>query len=318
MDYKDYYKILGVDKNSTKDEIKKKYRKLARKYHPDVNPNDHAAESKFTEINEAHEVLTDDEKRKKYDTLGADWQGYQKSGHTQDFDWSKYTGMAGGRAQTRTFYEEDLEDILGSGGTFSDFFQNIFRGGGQQSGRQKSGFAIRGQDLQAELTIPLEEAFSGGVKVLDVAGKKMRVNLEPGIRDGQIIKLKGKGYPAGNGGANGDLYIKFLIPIHSEYTRIGDDLHMDIQVSIYTAMLGGSEQVHTLSGTFKLTIPPETKNGTVFRLKSRGVGIFGKKNSYGDLFVHVNLSLPENLTGKEKELFKELAALRNEAGKKDK
>jgi len=318
MDYKDYYKILGVDKNSTKEEIKKKYRKLARKYHPDVNPNDHTAESKFAEINEAHEVLTDDEKREKYDALGADWQRYQSSGHTQDFDWSKYTGAAGGRAQTRTFHEEDLEDILRGGGIFSDFFQNIFGGGFQSSGRQRSGFSIKGQDLQAELTIPLEEAFSGGVKVLDVAGKKMRINLEPGIRDGQIIKLKGKGYPGGNGGANGDLYIKFFIPVHSEYTRIGDDLHLDIRVSIYTAILGGSVQVHTLSGTFKFTIPPETKNGTVFRLKGRGFRIFGKKESYGDLFVHVNLSIPENLTGKEKKLFKELAAVRNEAGKKDK
>ena len=317
MDYKDYYKILGVDKNATKDEIKKKYRKLARKYHPDVNPNDHTAESKFAEVNEAHEVLTDDEKRKKYDTLGADWQGYQNSGHTQDFDWSKYTGTAGGGAQTRTFYAEDLEDILGGGGTFSDFFQNIFGGGFQQYGRQKSGFALRGQDLQAELTIPLEDAFSGGEKVLDVAGKKMRINLAPGIKDGQIIKLKGKGYPGGNGGANGDLYIKFLIPLHSEYTRIGNDLHMDLRISIYKAILGGSEQVHTLSGNFKLTIPPETKTGTVFRLKGRGFRIFGKKESYGDLFVRVNLSLPENLTGKEKELFKKLAALRNEAGQKE-
>ena len=312
MDYKDYYKILGVDKNGTKEEIKKQYRKLARKYHPDVNPTDKDAAHRFAEINEANEVLTDDDKRKKYDTLGSDWQRYQSTGHAGDFDWSKYAYAGGGDSRGRTFSEGDLNEMFGGMGGFSDFFRSIFGQGSQTSGGQRATFAFKGQDIHAELAIPLEEAYSGSIKVININNKNLRITLNPGIRDGQTIRLNGKGQPGINGGGNGDLYITFLVQLHPDYKRISDDLHMGIPVSIYTALLGGSLSVKTLSGKFKLNLPPETKNGTVFRLKGRGFPVYGNKRSHGDLYVKVNLRLPERLTSKEKELVKELASLRNE------
>jgi curved DNA-binding protein len=312
MDYKDYYKILGVDKNVTKEEIKKQYRKLARKYHPDVNPRDKDAAHRFAEINEANEVLMDDDKRKKYDTLGSDWQRYQSTGHAGDFDWSKYAYAGGGDSRGRTFSEGDLNEMFGGLGGFSDFFRSIFGQGSQTYGGQRATFAFKGQDLYAELAIPLEEAYSGSVKVININNKNLRITLNPGIRDGQTIRLKGKGQPGINGGANGDLYITFLVQLHPDYKRISDDLHMEISVSIYTALLGGSLSVQTLSGKFKLNLPPETKNGTVFRLKGRGFPVYGNKRAHGDLYVKVNLRLPESLTSREKELVKELASLRNE------
>ncbi len=311
MNYKDYYKILGVDKNATNEEIKKQYRKLARKYHPDVNLTDKDAAHRFAEINEAHEVLRDDDKRKKYDTLGSDWQKYQSTGHAEDFDWSKYAYAGGGDSGGRTFSEGDLNEMFGGMGGFSDFFRNIFGQGAQKPGGQRPTFAYKGQDLHAELAIPLEEAYSGSVKVININSKNLRITLNPGIRDGQTIRLKGKGQPGINGGENGDLYITFLVQLHPDYKRISNDLHMEIPVSIYTAILGGSLNVKTLSGKFKLNIPTETKNGTVFRLKGRGFPVYGKKRSHGDLYVKVNLKLPERLTSKEKELVRELASLRN-------
>ena len=347
MEYKDYYKILGVDKNASKDEIKKAYRKLARKYHPDVNPNDTEASKKFSDISEAQEVLTDDEKRKKYDQLGADWQRYQSAGGAGDFDWSKYAtgGASAGGGQTY-YYSGDWEDIFGeAGGGFSDFFKNIFGGfggggfsrgftqddfsagpftGGRSRGTGggfggtgfgTGGFGMTGQDLSAELTISLEEAYSGCTRVIDVGGKKMRITLDPGIKDGQTIRLKGKGGAGAQGGPAGDLYITIRVTVHPDYRREGDDLFMDVPVSVYTAMLGGDLDVQSMAGTYKLKIPPETQSGTTFRLKGRGFPKYGKAKQFGDLYVKVNIHVPKNLSREEKELVRKLAALRNEHAK---
>ncbi|MDA3947635.1 MAG: J domain-containing protein, partial [Spirochaeta sp.] len=296
MEYKDYYKTLGVDKNASKDEIKKAYRKLARTYHPDANPNDEETAQKFAEISEAYEVLSNDENRKKYDELGADWQRYQSTGTggAQGFDWSRYAAGGATPGGGQSYYYSgsggDWQDMFGGeGDAFSDFFKNIFGGaGGGFSGGGFSGgesqqhrgfsggeFAFKGQDLAASITISLEEAYSGCTRIISVDGKKMRITLNPGIKDGQTIKLTGKGGAGSQGAPAGDLYITVDVAMHPEYRRQGNDLFTDVPVNVYTAMLGGDLDVHALSGTFKLKIPPGTQSGTTFRLKGRGFPRYG-------------------------------------------
>lgn len=306
MEYKDYYKTLGVEKTAGKDELKKQYRKLARKYHPDVNTTDKNAGAKFGEISEAYEVLSDDEKRRKYDAFGSDWEQHQNSGQAGDFDWSKYAAQGSGQEAPA----QDWEDIFGNGADASDFFRTIFGSG--FGGREGAKFPRKGQDLSAELTISLEEAYEGGVKILSLGDKNIRLTLKPGIWDRQKIKISGKGASGSNGGASGDLYITFLLQPHPEYRLEGKDLHMDLPLSIYSAMLGATLEVRTISGTFELKIPRETKNGTVLRLKGKGFPVYSKPGNHGDLFLRVVLQLPEKPTAKEKKLFRELAALRNE------
>lgn len=355
MEYKDYYKILGVDKSASKDEIKKAYRKLARKYHPDTNPNDSEAAKKFSEINEAHEVLSDDDKREKYDQLGSDWQRYQQSGGTGGFDWSKYTTASPGGSPGGgwTYYSGDFEDIFGEGGGgFSDFFKTIFGGfgggftedlggfggsgfgGSSRKTRGSQGFSgfgqgfgggsgfggrssIKGQDLSAEISISMEEAFRGCTRIIELDGKKMRINLDPGIRDGQTIRLKGKGGAGGQGSAAGDLYITIRVSEHPDYRREGDDLYKDVPVDVYTAMLGGEQEIETISGKYKLKIPPGTDSGTSFRLKGRGFPKYGEKGAKGDLYVKAVIHVPKNLNSEEKELVRKLLSMRkNTAGEK--
>jgi curved DNA-binding protein len=327
MEYKDYYKTLGVDKNASTEDIKKAYRTLARKFHPDVNPNDTESARKFAEISEAHEVLADEENRKKYDELGADWKQYQSTGEPQGFDWSRYAAGGPARGDGQTYYYSgsggDWEDAFGGpGGGFSDFFESIFGGFADRSTAGQSqhrrgftggGFPFKGQDLSANIKISLDEAYSGCSRIIAVGGKKMRITLDPGIKDGQTIKLKGKGGGGSQGAPAGDLYITVEVAIHPEYRRQGDDLFTDVTVDVYTAMLGGSLDVHVLSGTFKLKIPPETQSGTTFRLKGRGFPKYGKKNQFGDLYVQAVIRVPTNLTDKEKELVERLARLRNQA-----
>ncbi|MFA6507483.1 MAG: DnaJ C-terminal domain-containing protein [Treponemataceae bacterium] len=307
MEYTDYYKALGVERNAGKEEIKKQYRKLARKYHPDVNTTDKNAAAKFREINEANEVLSDDEKRKKYDALGSDWEQHQNAGPGDNFDWSKYASGASGQPGNSS---ENWSDLFGNNDETSDFFRNIFGQG--FGGRQGSSAARKGQDLKAELTISLEEAYAGGMKNLTIGDKRISLKLKPGIWDRQTIKINGKGTPGANGADSGDLYLTFLIKNHPEYRLEGTDLFRDIPVSIYSALLGTALEVKTISGTFKIKIHPETKNGTVLKLNSKGFPVYGKPGNHGDLFLRVMLQLPDKLTQKEKTLFKELAALRNE------
>ena len=309
MEYKDYYKILEVDKNATKDQIKKQFRKLARKYHPDVNPGNHDAELKFKEINEAHEVLSDDEKRKKYDALGTDW--YESAGGAPGgggFDWSTWEQRGDGRQRR---YDTDFDDIFGGGG-FSDFFRSVF---GDRGGRQRRTAArpSKGEDFTAELHLSLEEAYHGVRKTIAVNGKNLRITLEPGIEDGQVIRLKGKGGYGRAGGESGDLLITLRIDPHPYYTRKGNDLYIEPDISVYKAMLGGEEVIDTLLGKLKLKIPPETRNGTIFRLKGKGFPVYKNSGVFGDLYVKANLQIPQNLSKKEKELIRQLVHLRKEA-----
>lgn len=311
MEYKDYYKILGVSKNATQDEIKKAYRKLALKYHPDKNQGDKEAEAKFKEANEANEVLSDPEKRKRYDELGSNWNQYQTGGQG-GFDWGRYQQQHGGGSQTYyTDYGDFGSAFGGSGGSFSDFFEAFFGGGFSGAGSQKQRgrkIQTKGEDLQAELPVTLEEAFSGTEKLFEVGGQKIKMKIKKGVADGQQLKLAGKGYAGHNGGANGDLIITIRVNKHALYNRIDDDLYMDLPLDIYTAVLGGKIDVNTLKGKIKVNIPAESSNGKTLRLAGLGMPKYGK-DSHGDLYLKLDLQTPKNLTGEELKLFKQLADL---------
>jgi curved DNA-binding protein len=304
---------LGLEKTATADQIRKAYRKLARQYHPDVNPNNAEAERKFKEINEANEVLSDEEKRRKYDQLGADWQRYQQAGaggsRGGGFDWSQY-GQPGGFGG---YGQAGGNDPFGNT-DFSDFFSSILGGmGGEGRAGGHSARAGAGQDYQAELELTLAEAYEGGPRTLTVNGKKLRINIQPGVEDGQTIRLRDQGAPGRNGGPAGSLYITLRIAPDPRYTRTGSDLTMDVPVSIYTALLGGQQVVETLSGPVKINVKPETQNGTRLRLRGKGFPVYKQPGQFGDLYLRLNLTLPQHLTDQEKELFRQLAALRGEA-----
>jgi curved DNA-binding protein len=301
MEYKDYYKVLGVGKSAGKEELKRQYRKLARKYHPDVNTTDKDAGLRFGEISEAYDVLSDDDKRRKYDAFGADWETSQKAGRAEDFDWSKYAAPESGQGRGAA---PEWEDLFGGNAGSSEFFRTIF-------GRAFKGG--RGQDLRVELAISLEEAFEGGTRVLSLGGgRDIRLKLKPGIWDRQTIQIAGKGAPGADGAESGDLFITFALEPHPDYRLEGVDLFRDIDLGVYSAALGSALQVKTISGKFELKIPPETKNGTVFRLKGKGFPVYGEPGKSGDLFLKVRLRLPEGLSEAEKKLFRELAELRHE------
>jgi len=304
VEYKDYYKILGIDKSASIADIKKAYRKLAMQHHPDVNSNNKEAAAKFAEINEANEVLSNDEKRKRYDALGSDWQRYQGAGQREDFDWSKYASPKGGT--TYTYYEGEpfAEE------KFSDFFKNIF--GHTEGARYSKGvnFPFKGADYYTELNLTLEDIYKECIRVIQVKGKNLRITLDRGLRDGQIIRLKGKGGEGANGGENGDLYITIKVALHPYYTRKDSDLFVEVPISIYKALLGGEVEVDTLRGKIKLKIPPETDSGITFRIKGKGFPVYKKKGEFGDLYAKVILKIPKNLTKKEKELFSELEKMR--------
>lgn len=329
-EHKDYYKIMGVDKKATEKEIKQAYRRLARKYHPDVNQGNKEAEQKFKEINEAYEVLGNPENRKKYDELGANWKYYeqwQRAGGQdggQPFDWSQF-GFARGAGgnpgyEYRTLSEEDLEGLFGNSGPFSGFYYNSFGGpdlGGKRQYRTTSR-PRRGQDMEQPVEISLEEAFHGTMRVLemrDASGRTSRLEatIPAGVQNGSRVRLAGKGAPGTGGGQAGDLYLNVRVLPHQQFERKGDDLHLKLTVPLTTAVLGGEAQVPSLNGNGRvmLTIPPETQNGKVFRLKGKGMPRLGKTDPPGDLFAEVKIILPQHLSDKEQELFKELASLRS-------
>ena len=316
MDYKDYYQILGVSRDATTDEIKKAYRKLAAKYHPDKNPGDKSAEEKFKEINEAKEVLTDPEKRKLYDQFGKDWEYYKQAGAQGNFDWSKYAQQqGGGRTYTYSGNIEDMEDLFGGGG-FSDFFDLLFGGGGGARTRTRHGrtrtrpTSQKGQDYAAEVFISLEEAYHGTSRQLNVDGQTIKINLKPGVADGQKLKVSGKGGPGIAGGQKGDLYITVKVYPHPLFERKGDDLYTDVKVDLYTAVLGGKVEVNTFKGKVKVDIAPGTNPGKVLKLKGLGMPNYKHPGTHGDLYVKINVEIPKDLTDKEIELFKKLRDMR--------
>jgi len=298
MDFIDYYKILGVDKSASESDIKKAYRKLARKYHPDLNPKDTTAKQKFQEINEANEVLSDPDKRKKYDQYGKDWK------HAEQF---QHAGQQS--HQQRSHAGEQHFEGAFNGSDFSDFFESMF-GGGTRGGRREQ-VKFRGQDFNAELHLDLKDVYKTHQQTLTVNGNNIRLTIPAGVENGQTIKIPGHGSPGMNGGPNGDLYITFSISNHTKFKREGSNLFTDIDVDFYTAVLGGEITTDTFDGKVKLTVKPETQNGTRVKLKGKGFPVYKKENEFGDLYITYKVQIPTNLSEKEKELFRELSKLRN-------
>jgi curved DNA-binding protein len=304
MNYKDYYQILGVNKSATTEEIKKSYRRLAAKYHPDKNPGDKTAEEKFKEINEAKEVLTDPEKRKRYDQFGSEWKHYQAEGKgSTDFDASKRSGW-----QTYQTEGQDYNTIF-SGKNANDFFETLFgyRFGTRQD---RSSRDIKGFDLKSSIPITLEEAYYGSTKIFQIDHQTIKINLKPGIENGQVLKLKGKGAPGFQGSKNGDLYLTVQIENHPLFHRKKNDLYCEIEVDLYTALLGGKTDVKTVKGSVRIDITKETENGKVLRLKGLGMPLYDNPGKYGDLYAKILIQIPKNLSSKEIDLFSELRKLR--------
>ncbi|MEZ4888074.1 MAG: J domain-containing protein [Chitinophagales bacterium] len=314
MQNRDYYKILDVPKAATAEDIKKAYRKVALKYHPDRNPDDKEAEEKFKEATEAYEVLSDVDKRKKYDQFGHKWKMYEQAGANGSessgnyYDFSKGTGGQG----TRVEFEGNIEDFFnqfGGGGqsheagdVFEQFFKRGSSGGGQ--------FAYKGADVEAVFSISLEDAYKGGKRVIEVNGNKLRITIKKGVEDGSVLKIKGKGGMGKNGGPNGDLYLKIHVEKHPIFERKGDDLHVEMPIDVYKAVLGGKEKIHTLKGDMNVNISAGTDGGKVLRLKNLGMPKSDNLSTFGNLYVKVNIQVPKDLSEDEKKRFEELAELR--------
>ncbi|KQS26602.1 DnaJ C-terminal domain-containing protein [Dyadobacter sp. Leaf189] len=292
MPFIDYYQILGVDKTADDKAIKNAYRKLARKYHPDLNPNDKEAEKKFQQLNEANEVLSDPEKRKKYDQYGENWQ------HSEEYERARQSRSARGGQQEQWYGG-------GGGDNFSDFFESMFGSGSGFGGGRQARF--RGQDYQAEVTLTLQQAYETHKRTLTVNGRNIRITIPAGIENGQTIKIAGHGGPGSNGGPAGDLFITFQILNDDKIRRAGKDLHIKADLDLYTAVLGGELILETLSGKVKLPVKPETQNGSVVRLKGKGFPVYKKEGEFGDLYVTFDVKIPTNLTERQRELFLELS-----------
>ena len=290
MEFIDYYKILGIEKNATADDIKKAYRKLARKLHPDLNPNDKEANKKFQRVNEANEVLSDPEKRKKYDQYGKDWQ------HAEQFEQQK------SQRANQPGYDQQFQGDTDN--DFSSFFESMFGASGRSSQTK-----FRGQDYNAELKLSLADILTTHPKTFTINGKNIRITIPAGVENGQVIRLKGYGAPGVNNGPAGDLYITFTVAAHPVFKRSGNDLYTTVTIDLYTALLGGETILETLTGKVKLKVNPETQNGIKIKLKGKGVPVYKKEGESGDLYVTYEIKLPTHLTEKQKELFTELSKL---------
>ncbi len=299
MEFIDYYKILGIDKKASQADIKKAYRKLARKLHPDLNPNDKEAQQKFQQVNEANEVLSDPEKRKKYDQYGKDWE------HADAFEEAK-RNQRSSSGRTRTSYSAS-----GNYGNedYSDFFESMFGGGGFGGGSRQSA-QFKGQDLNASLQLNLKDILVDQKQTLDLGNKKIRITIPAGVEDGQTIKISGYGGEGFNGGPKGDLYLTFAINNYTNFQRVGNDLYKNQTITLYDAILGGKIEVETLTGKVKLKVKPETQNDTKVKLKGKGMPVYKQKDTYGDLFITYKVEMPKNLTESEKQLFQQLKAKR--------
>ena len=301
MEYYDYYKILGVPRSASSDEIKKVYRNLAKKYHPDRNPGDKQAEDHFKEINEAYQVLSDPQKRARYDQLGESYSQWQQTGAPGNFDWGQWASTQGG-AQ-----EVNLDDLFGEG-TFSDFFRSIF--GGSLGGQNLRGRTSRAAPaLQQPVTITLQEACSGTTRTLQVGNRRVDVTIPPGVRTGTRVRVKGA-VPSSSGGAPSDLYLVIDLAEDPTFEPDGDDLHTHVTIDVFKAILGGEVEVRTCSGKVVLTVPAGTQPDQVFRVAGRGLPMLKNPKSCGDLYVHLKVQVPRNLTAKQKSLLAEAAKLK--------
>ena len=301
MDFIDYYKILEIDKKATQAQIKKAYRKLARKLHPDLNPNDKTAQEKFQRVNEANEVLSDPEKRKKYDQYGKDWQ------HADAFEEAKKNQRSSSTGNRRSY-----SSAGGSNEDFSDFFESMFggAGGGFSGGGRQRSTQYKGQDLNATLKLNLLDVLEDQKQTLDLGAKKIRITIPAGVEDGQTIKISGYGGEGANGRPKGDLYLTFEINNNTNFQRVKNDLYKNESISLYDAILGSSIEVETLTGKVKLKVKPETQNDTKVKLKGKGMPVYKKKGVHGDLYITYKVTMPTKLSEKEKELFKQLSELR--------
>jgi curved DNA-binding protein len=334
MEFKDYYATLGVSKTATDKELKQSYRKLARKHHPDVNPGDKAAETKFKEINEAYEVLGDPEKRKKYDELGANWRMYEQqaaSGGGSPFGggghWNVNFGGGGGQGGPggfRTMTQEEMEAMFGDQNPFSDFFTTFFGGGdfgmggagartGGSRGRARAG-QRQGRDVEHEIELTLEDAYHGATRRLslkhDGHARTVDVRIPVGVTDGSRVRISGEGEAGAGGAASGDLYLRVRLAPHAVFERKGRDLYVKVPITVTTAVLGGEAEVPTLTGKpARLKIPPTTQNGQLFRLKGYGMPAVGKSDDKGDVYARIEVQLPTELSEKEREHWDALAKL---------
>jgi len=319
MNYQDYYQTLGVTKNASDKEIKKAYRKLARNYHPDHNPDNKRAEEKFKEINEAYEVLSDTDNRQKYDRFGSQWQQQERAGGNMNDFWSRYggTASAGSRSRdpyTQTIDPDTFEQMFGGrrGGNSnaSSFFESFF-GGGFSDGQGFQSAPQRGQDIESEVEITLEEAFHGTTRSLQFSnGRSINAKIPRGVKTGSKVRLNGQGEPGSNG-QNGDLFLNVKVLPHHSYQRDGDNLKVDVPVDVFTALLGGKAPVSSLDKTVKMTIPAGTECGKVIRLRGLGMPKAKNPSERGDLLAKVNISLPKNLSKEEKALWQQLRDLQS-------
>lgn len=303
MEYKDYYSILGMDKKAGADEIKKAYRKLAVKYHPDKNPDNKASEEKFKTISEAYEVIGNAEKRKKYDDLGSNWKQYEQG------------GFEGFNNANRRQQQGGFEDYFGEGAGFSDFFEAFF-GGSYGGNRRAQGFGQgfgsmqgKGRDLEASIELSLPQAYHGSEQRFSVGGKTIKMPIKPGVRDGQVLRLRGKGNPGVNGGPSGDLLLRVRINPDPVYKRHEDDLTREIEIDFYTAALGGKVLVDTMKGAITLPIKQGTQGGAMLRLKGLGMPVYGK-HTFGNLFLKVKISIPAELSAEEIKLLEQARSIR--------
>lgn len=314
MDFKDYYKVLEVDKKASDEDIKKSYKKLAKKFHPDVNKSPEA-EKKFKDISEAYNVLSDSEKRRKYDNLGSDFSSYtQRGGNSDGFDWTKWYNSQAQSQSSGQRSGQTINDIFDNGGSVSDFFERIF-GGSNKNPFSKAPQPQSGENYEMSVDLTLEEAFSGTARLLTINNEKMEIKFKPGVKTDQVMKITGKGYPGKNNGKNGDLLIKIKIIEHNKYERDNDDIKMEALIDVLTLILGGEAKINTLSGQLKITIPPESQNGKILKLKGQGMPMYNDSTKRGDLYLKLIAKLPSKLSDREKELFEEIKEI-NKSKKK--